>query len=80
MRVLLGPGKQPVSQTWTSPVAMMLSRSSERGGVGMVVVGPQAPLVAHLAYLGDMQQCKCMNLRKTVHDAFKGIYDEHKIS
>ena len=46
----------------------------------MVVVGPQAPLVAYLAYLGDMQQCKCMNFRKIVHDAFKGIHDEHKIS
>ena len=39
-------------------------------GVAMVVVGPEAPLVAHLAYLDDMQQCKCMNLRKTTHDAF----------
>ena len=44
---------------------------------------PSVPCIAHLAYLGDMQRCKCMNIRKTTHDAWvlmmqhKAIKERH---
>ena len=86
--VLCAPGSAGIAQSGDATCIPDLDISSSddvisfycKRGVGVVIMGPEAPSVAHLAYLGDMQQCKCMNLRKTVHDAFKGIYDEHKIS
>ena len=68
--VLCAPGNAGIAQSGDATYIPNLDISNSddviwfccKKGVGMVVVGPKASLVSHLAYLGDMQQCKCMNI------------------
>ena len=69
VQVLLSPGMQHIPDLDISSSDDVISFYRKRG-VGMVIMGSEAPSVEHLAYLGDMQQCKCINLRKMTHDAF----------